>query len=217
MQDLPTPESMTIAEVKSTIGEYVTAAKNAVSAGFDGVELHSANGYLIEQFINPGTNLRSDEYGGNIANRGRFLLEMATEIVAAIGKDKVGVRFSPYGPFNDMPPYPNEEKLSDLGILYLHVLDHSSMGAPPVPQRIKDIIRATFKHIMIVCGGFDKDKGEAVLQIGNADLVAYGKPFLANPDLVKRMQTNAPMNQLNMDTLYAPGEKGYTDYPFLGA
>lgn len=223
MQDHPEPRAFTSEEVKSTIKEYVDAAKNAVEAGFDGVELHAANGYLIEQFINPGTNKRSDEYGGSIENRSRFLLEIAEQTANAIGKEKVGVRFSPYGAFNDMPAYGEvdetytylAEKLNELEILYIHVLDHSQGNASPDITRVKDIIRSRFQNIMIFCGGFNKQKAEEELKKGIADLIAFGITFLANPDLVERMKTGAELNQPDFDTLYTPGEKGYTDYPFL--
>ncbi len=223
MLDQPVPQALTTEEVKATIAEYVTAAKNAIAAGIDGIELHGANGYLIEQFINPGTNQRTDEYGGSIEGRARFLLEIAEKTAEAIGKDKVGVRFSPYGAFNDMPVYDAvdetytylADKLSELDILYVHVLDHSNDGAPAVPQKVKDLIKQNFKNLIIVCGGFNKDKAEAVLESGAADLVAFGKPFVANPDLVKRLETGAELTQLNADTLYSPGPAGYTDYPAL--
>jgi N-ethylmaleimide reductase len=223
MVDLSAPREMTTAEVKAAINEYVQAAKNAVAAGFDGVELHAANGYLIEQFINPGTNRRTDEYGGSIEARSKFLLEIAGKTASEIGKDKIGVRFSPYGAFNDMPVYDEidktygylAQKLNELGIQYIHVLDHSSMGAPPVPQTVKDIIRAEFKNHLIATGGFDKETAEAAIENGSADLIAFGKTFLANPDLVKRIETGAELNPPDFGTFYTPGEKGYTDYPVL--
>jgi len=223
MQEQPVPRALTTAEVKSTIEEYVQAAKYAIEAGFDGVELHGANGYLIEQFINPGSNQRTDEYGGSIEARGRFLLEIAAKTAAAIGKDKLGVRFSPYGVFNDMPAYNEVDetyaylaaRLNDLGILYLHVLDHSPLGAPPVPQQVKDIIRSEFSNMIILCGGFDKEKAEEVLTSGAADLVAFGRPYLANPDLEKRFEAGAELNQADFNTFYAAGAAGYTDYPAL--
>jgi len=223
MVDHPVPRALTTEEVKSTINEYVQAAKNAIKAGFDGVEFHSANGYLIEQFINPGTNQRTDEYGGSIENRGRFLLEIVEKSIAAIGKDKIGARFSPYGAFNDMPVYGEvdetyaylSEKLNDLGILYLHVLDHSAAGAPPVPQEIKDSIRSIFKNNIVLCGNFNAETAEAALAGGHADLVAFGKPHLSNPDLAKRLQTGAELATPDFTTLYTPGTKGYTDYPAL--
>ena len=223
MQDHPEPRALTTDEVKNTIKEFVDAAKNAIEAGFDGVELHGANGYLIELFINPGTNTRTDEYGGSIENRSRFLLEIAEQTIQAIGKEKVGVRFSPYGAFNDMPAYDEvdqtytylAEKLNDLEILYIHVLDHSAGNNSPDINRVKDIIRSRFQNIMIFCGGFNQEKAQNELNKGKADLIAFGIPFLANPDLVERMKVNAELNQPDVSTFYTPGVKGYTNYPFL--
>ncbi|WP_276348027.1 alkene reductase [Daejeonella sp. JGW-45] len=223
MQDHPEPRAFTTAEVKTTIKEFVDAARNAVEAGFDGVELHGANGYLIEQFINPKTNIRTDEYGGSIENRSRFLLEIAGQVRQAIGKDKVGVRFSPHGAFNDMPAYDEvdetytylAEKLNEMEILYIHVLDHSSGNNSPEITHVKGIIRSRFQNIIIFCGGFNKEKAESELDKGIADLIAFGVPFLTNPDLIERMKIGAELNQPDFGTFYTPGEKGYTDYPFL--
>ena len=218
-----TPKALSEADIKTAIGEYVRAAKNAVAAGFDGVELHGANGYLLEQFIRPNSNKRSDAYGGAIENRARFVLEVAEAVIAAIGKDKVGIRLSPYGAFNDMPPYPEMEadytylarKLNELGLLYVHLVDHSAMGAPKVPQSIKDTFRKEFKGALILSGGYDAARAEADLEAGKADLIAFGRPFLANPDLIKRWQSGAPINPPDPSTFYTPGPKGYTDYPVL--
>jgi N-ethylmaleimide reductase len=223
MVDFSAAREMTTAEVKSTINEFVKASKNAITAGFDGVELHAANGYLIEQFINPRTNQRTDEYGGPVEARGRFLLEIVAKVATEIGKDKIGVRFSPYGAFNDMPTYDEvqetyvylAQKLNELDIQYVHVLDHSSMGAPPVPQAVKDRIRAEFKNKLISTGGFTKETAKAAIEDGSADLIAFGKTFLANPDLVNRMKLGTELNQPDFGTFYTPGEKGYTDYPIL--
>ncbi len=223
MLDHPEPRAFTTEEVQSTITEFVAAAKNAVAAGFDGVELHAANGYLIEQFLNPGTNMRSDQYGGSIENRSRFLLEIVEQTVKEIGKDKIGVRFSPYGSFNDMPAYSEvdetytylAERMNELEILYIHVLDHSAGNNSPDITRVKDIIRSRFQNILIFCGGFNKERAENELNKGIADLIAFGVPFLATPDLVKRMEINAELNQPDYNSFYSPGEKGYTDYPFL--
>ena len=219
----PAPHAMTAADVKAAIEEYVHASKNAIAAGFDGVELHGANGYLIEQFIRPNSNQRTDEYGGSIENRARFGLEVAKAVSDAIGKDKVGIRLSPYGAFNDMPAYPEMEadygylarKLNELGIVYVHLVDHSSMGAPAVPQSIKDTFRREFKRTLILSGGYDAARAEADLAAGKADLIAFGKPFLANPDLVERFKSGAALNPFDMSTFYTPGPKGYTDYPVL--
>ena len=223
MQPHPTPKAMTEADVKTAIGEYVQAAKNAVAAGFDGVELHGANGYLLEQFIRPNSNQRTDAYGGSIENRARFVLEVAKAVIAAIGKEKVGIRLSPYGAFNDMPPYPEMEadyaylahQLNALGLAYVHLVDHSSMGAPAVPQSIKDTFRKEFKGALILSGGYDAVRAEADLAAGKADLITFGRPFLANPDLIERWQSGAPLNAPDPNTFYTPGPKGYTDYPVL--
>jgi N-ethylmaleimide reductase len=223
MKDHTTPEAMTEADLMATAAEYVQASINAVKAGFDGVELHAANGYLLEQFIRPNSNVRTDQYGGSIENRARFVLEVAEAVIAAIGKDKVGIRLSPFGAFNDMALYPEmeadyaylAEKLNALGLVYLHVVDHSSMGAPAVPDSIKATFRKVFKQTLILSGGYDVKRAEADLAAGRADLIAFGKPVLANPDLVERFKSGAPLNAPDMATFYTPGPKGYTDYPAL--
>ena len=223
MQPHSPPRAMTEADIGQAVGEYVASARLAVEAGFDGVELHAANGYLIEQFLNAKVNKRSDGYGGNIDGRNRFALEVARATVAAIGAHRVGIRLSPYGVFNGTGAFPEVDEqlaalvseLSGLGIAYVHVLDHSAMGAPPVPAEVKARLRAAFKGVFILAGGFDRDSAESALQAGQADLIAFGRPFLANPDLVKRMQQRAPLNAVDMDTFYTPGPKGYTDYPAL--
>jgi N-ethylmaleimide reductase len=221
MQPQPTPEAMTLDEVKAAIAEYAQAARNAIAAGFDGVEIHGANGYLIEQFIRPNANQRTDAYGGSIENRARFLLEVVAAASEAIGKDRVGVRLSPFGVFNDMPDYPEmaadytyiAEQLDALGPVYLHVVDHSAMGAPPVPQSIKETFRKVFTRTLILSGGYDAARAEADLAAKKADLIAVGRPILANPDLIQRWQDGAALNAIDMDTFYTPGAKGYTDYP----
>ena len=221
MQKQPTPEAMTLDEVKAAIAEYTQAAKNAVAAGFDGIEIHGANGYLIEQFIRPNSNIRTDVYGGGIEGRARFLLDVVAATTAAVGKDKVGVRLSPYGIFNDMPDYPElaadyayiAEKLEASGLVYVHLVDHSAMGAPAVPQSIKDTFRKAFTRTLILSGGYDAARAESDLAAGHADLIAVGRPLLATPDLVQRWQDGTAMNAIDLDTFYTPGEKGYTDYP----
>ncbi len=223
MRPHPVPEAMTEADIKVAIGEYVQAARNAVQAGFDGIELHSANGYLLEQFIRPNSNQRRDGYGGSIENRARFVLEVAEAVISAIGKDKVGIRLSPYGVFNDMPLYDAMEadytylaqQLNARGLVYVHLVDHSSQGAPTVPASIKEIFRTQFRGTLILSGGYDAARAESDLASGKADLVAVGRPFLANPDLPARWKTNAPLNVPDHNTFYTPGEKGYTDYPAL--
>jgi N-ethylmaleimide reductase len=219
------PHAMTEAEIKSTIAEHAQAAKNAVTAGFDGIELHGANGYLIEQFIRPNSNQRTDSYGGSIENRARFAVEVVNASIAAIGKDKVGIRLSPFGVFNDMPVYPEMESdyayiaqaLNATGMMYIHLVDHSPMGAPPVPASIKETFRKEFKRTLILSGGYDAARAEADLAAGKGDLICVGRPFLANPDLVERWKTKAAENAPDFGTFYTPGPKGYTDYPALGA
>jgi len=223
MQPNATPLTMTEADIKGTVDEYAQAAKNAVAAGFEGVELHGANGYLLEQFFRPTSNRRTDRYGGPIENRARFVLEVTKAVVGAIGKDKVGIRLSPFGVFNDMPAYPTTEadytylagELNGIGLVYIHLVDHSSMGAPPVPESMKATFRSVFKRTLILSGGFDAARAESDLAAGRCDLVAFGRPFLANPDLVRRWKTGAALNVPDMSTFYTPGAKGYTDYPTL--
>lgn len=220
-QPHPLPRAMTDAEVRHAIGEYVAAARNAVAAGFDGVELHGANGYLIEQFLSPDTNRRTDEWGGTIERRQRFLLEVARQVAAAIGGERVGVRLSPYGVNAGMVAYPEIEEtyrtlvpaLAATGVQYLHLVDHSAMGAPPVPAALKLALRQAWPRTFILAGGFDRAGAEAALRDGQADLVAFGRPFLANPDLVTRLERGLPLNPPDFSTFYTPGPKGYTDYP----
>ena len=223
MKPNATPQAMTSADIKSTIEEFAQAAKNAVAAEFDGIELHAANGYLLEQFIRPNSNVRTDEYGGSIENRARFVLEVVDAAIAAIGKDKVGIRLSPFGVFNDMPDYPAmasdytylAQQLNARGLVYVHLVDHSPMGAPEVPQSIKATIRREFKGCLILSGGYDAERAESDLATQKCDLIAVGRPFLANPDLVARWKTHAAVNAPDFSTFYTPGAKGYTDYPTL--
>ncbi|MEM6347977.1 MAG: alkene reductase [Bacteroidota bacterium] len=220
---LPTPEAMSAADIEEAIEEYVQAAKNAIAAGFDGVELHGANGYLIEQFIHPHTNQREDEFGGSLEKRAQFALSVARRVVDAIGADKVGIRLSPFGQNNNLPAYDTveptylylAEKLSEIGILYIHTVDHSSMGAPVVPLAFKQRLRAAFQGKIILSGGYDAERAEADLQADLGDVVAFGRPFIGNPDLVERLKSNAPFNELDPSTFYGLDAKGYTDYPFL--
>lgn len=222
MQDFPIPKSMNDEDLLLTLTEYFASASHAIEAGFDGVELHAANGYLLEQFLSPISNIRTDKYGGSIENRCRFVLEVVNGVAATIGKEKTAVRLSPYGVANDMPPYAeiNEtytylsQELNKLGIAYLHLVDHSAIGAPEVPAEIKAIIRTRFKNSLILSGGYDKERAEADIISGKADLIAFGRPFINNPDLVERMKNNLPLSQtLKTDLFYTSDEKGYTDYP----
>jgi N-ethylmaleimide reductase len=215
------PTAMTEAQIKSTVAEYAQGEKNALDAGFDGIELHAANGYLREQFIRPTSNLRTDVYGGSVANRARFVLEVVDAVVKAVGKDKVGIRLSPFGVFNDMPDYPEladeyadlAEQLNARGLGHIHLVDHALMGAPAVPDSIKTMFRKTFKGAFILSGGYDAVRADKDIAEGRCDLVAFGRPFLANPDFVARSRAGAAMNAPDMDTFYTADSKGYTDYP----
>jgi N-ethylmaleimide reductase len=223
MQPCSPPRAMTEADIAHAVKEHVTAAKLAMDAGFDGIELHGANGYLIEQFLNPLVNLRVDGHGGSIEGRNRLALEIARATVAAIGRDRVGIRLSPYGVFNGTGAFPEVQAqylalvraLSTVGLLYVHLVDHEAMGAPPVPADFKLALREGFDGLFILSGGFDRARAEQALIEKRGDLVAFGRPFLANPDLVARMRQDAPLNAPDMATFYVPGAKGYTDYPAL--
>lgn len=221
MQPLPVPEALTTQGIAEAIAEYVHSAQSAIAAGFDGVELHGANGYLIDQFLNPTSNTRNDNYGGSAENRNRFVIEATAAVAHAIGKEKVGIRLSPFGAFNDVIGDDTTAEqfislaasLKNTGILYIHVVDHSSMGAPAVPQSVKDGIRNAFGGTIILSGGYDAARAEADLEAGKGELVAFGKPFISNPDLVERFKNNIPLAPQDFTTFYTPGEKGYTDYP----
>jgi len=222
LQDYPVPEAMLAKDITWVKKEFVDAARKGIEAGFDGVELHSANGYLLEQFLSPVSNIRTDNYGGSIENRCRLVLEVTAAVAEAIGKERTGIRLSPYGVASDMPHYPEidatykylAEQLNKIGIVYIHIVDHSAMGAPAVPLELKKMIRSIFKNSVIISGGYDLKRAEADLESGLGDLVAFGRPFLNNPDLVERLKNNWPLSQdLNFDLFYTPGEKGYSDYP----
>jgi N-ethylmaleimide reductase len=223
MQDQPVPREMTKADMVKTKDEYVQSSRNAIEAGFDGVELHGANGYLLDQFLNPGSNQRKDEYGGSIENRCRFVIEVAESVSKVIGKEKTGIRLSPYGAANDLQPFEGTEeeytylakKLNDLGLVYIHLVDHSSMGAPKVEPSTVKKIRDNFKNTLILSGGYNRERAENDLESGLANLIAFGKPFISNPDLVARLEHKVHLADFDKNTFYSAGEKGYTDYPFL--
>jgi N-ethylmaleimide reductase len=224
-QPYPQAEEMTAPQIEATIEGFVTAAKNAAKAGFDFVEVHGANGYLVEQFLAKNTNQRTDEWGGSFEKRARFALEVCRRIAAAIGAERVGIRLSPYGVFNGIEPWETvsedyewlAQQLGKLGIGYLHTVDHSSMGAPQLPEDLLPRLRTAFPKALILSGGYDQARAEADLEAKRGDLVAFARHLLANPDLVQRFEQGASLNQPNMDTFYTPGPVGYTDYPTLAA
>jgi len=222
MQDFPIPKAMNDEDLLLTLTEYAASAKHAIDAGFDGVELHAANGYLLEQFLSPNSNVRTDKYGGTVENRCRFVFEVIAAVADTIGKEKTGVRLSPFGVASDMPHYPEIEEtytylakeLNKLGIVYLHIVDHSGMGAPNVPTEIKGIIRSRFKNTLILSGGYNRESAEAEIENSRADLIAFGRPFINNPDLVNRLINNWTLSKdLKTELFYSADEKGYTDYP----
>jgi N-ethylmaleimide reductase len=220
MQDYSKPMALTTQGVIDLISRFVEAGNNAITAGFDGIELHAAHGYILEQFLNPHINNRTDEFGGSIPNRVKLIVEVTRQIANAIGPEKVGIRFSPFSTFNDMPTYDQEEvhqtyrllaqKMNDIGIAYLHL-----SANPDIPQKTYDALRKNFTNTMILCNGLTPKTAEEALNAGFADLVAFARNFLANPDLVERIEKDAVLNEVDFATAYTPGPKGYTDYKTL--
>lgn len=225
MQSPSVPRAMSEADIATAIAEYARSAQLAIEAGFDGVEIHGANGYLVEEFLNANVNTRTDAWGGSATARNRFAVEVARAVAAAIGAERVGIRLSPYGAFNFTGAFDGIEAqflelartLGEMKLAYLHLVDHSSMGAPAVPAEFKDALRAAFGGVWIASGGFDKAHAAQLLADGKADLVAFGRAALANPDLVERLLHDLPLNAPDFTTFYTPGEKGYTDYPVVAA
>lgn len=224
-QPYPTPRALELSEIPGVIAEFHHGAKAAKLAGFDGVELHGANGYLPDQFLRDGTNKRTDAYGGPPQNRARFMLETVAALIDVWGADRVGVRLSPGGVFNNMSDSNSEATfgyavtaLGKLGLAYLHLVEANASdiahGARYIPA---SYFRPMFEGNLVVNGGFTFDKAQEYLANGIADAVAFGVAFIANPDLPERFRTNAPLNAPDATSFYAGGEKGYTDYPFLEA
>jgi N-ethylmaleimide reductase len=227
MTPFVTPRALSIDEIAGVVEDYARAARRAREAGFDGVEIHAANGYLIDQFLRDGVNRRTDRYGGSIENRVRFLLEVVQAVVAEIGADRVGVRISPLGRSNDMTDSDPAAlfthvaaALKPFGLAYLHVIEAEPphpMAGPEGSPRLARALREAFGGPLMLNGGLDRAKAEAALAEGRADLVSVGVPFLANPDLVARWKQDAPLNTPDRATFYGGGDKGYTDYPTLEA
>lgn len=216
MKDFVVPRPLETDEIKSIVKDFAAAAGNGIKAGFDGVEIHGANGYLIQQFLSTNVNLRTDEYGGSVENRSRFLLEIVDAVVAEIGWERTGLRLSPGGEFNDIKENDAEE-LYDYVIAELNMrkLAYLHIGTFDQNRDWHPIIRPKYDGIYLAGVGFDKERGERTLAEGGADAIVYGKLFLANPDLPERFRRNAPLNEWDESTFYTPGEKGYTDYPTL--
>jgi len=223
LQDIPAPRALEKQEIAVIIDEFRSAAVNAKAAGFDGVEVHGANGYLIDQFLEDSTNQRSDEYGGGIENRARLLFEVIAAVCQAWDSERVGVRISPGGTFNDMcDRHPADtwgyvaQRMAPLKLGYLHLIEPPpSTGEHPLPDLSATHFRPLYPGTLIVAGGYGLERANAVLNEGLADMVAFGQPFLANPDLVERFRRGNPLNKPNPATYYGGGAEGYTDYPAL--
>jgi N-ethylmaleimide reductase len=221
-----TPRALTTEEIPGIVAAYAQAARNAQAAGFDGVEIHGANGYLIEQFLQSHSNRRTDRYGGSIENRVRFLLEVTRAVVDVWGATRVGVRLSPYGIANGsgepepMPLYTHAvEALNQLGLAYLHLIEPRSSGAgradvnwQNVPSAMA-LFRPLWKGVLIAAGGFTGETADAAIAAGHADAIAFGRYFISNPDLPRRLAHGFPLTPYNRPTFYGGDEKGYTDYP----
>lgn len=218
-QKMVAPRALAVSELPGVVEQFRQGAENAKAAGFDGVELHGANGYLLDQFTRDGTNKRTDAYGGTVENRARFPLEVTRAVIDVWGPDRVGYRISPTSGFNamsDSAPLQTfsylAEQLNKLGIVYLHVVDPVANAG----KRASPVLRPKFSRAYIVNGGFDLNSANAAIRNGETDLVAFGVPFLANPDLPKRYHDNAPLNRADQATFYTGDAKGFIDYPSLG-
>ncbi|WP_133716382.1 alkene reductase [Methylocaldum gracile] len=223
-----TPRAMAIEEMPYIVKQYAHGASNALHAGLDGVEIHAANGYLLDQFLNTSSNHRTDEYGGPVENRARLLMEVVAAVCRVWGPQRVGVRLSPLGSFNDMGDDDPEalfghvaEQLNRFNLAYLHIVEPEMARDPASPSfdprgpAMMELIRAKYSGTLIVCGGYDYRKAVACLEEGRADLVAFGRLFIANPDLPERFRQNAELNPPDESTYYGGGAKGYVDYPTL--
>lgn len=222
-----TPHPLNKEEIAATVQDYREAAENALKAGFDGVEIHAANGYLIDQFLRDGVNQRDDEYGGSIENRSRFLHEVIRAVLEVCDAKRVGVRLSPTNPFNSMSDSDPEtlfvevaRSLNQYDLAYLHLLeappqvDDHPMAQEDVPY-VAPKIREVYNGTLMLNAGYDYDLGNSAISMGRADLISYGTPFIANPDLVARFAQDAELNEADPDTFYTHGEEGYLDYPML--
>ena len=222
LEDYVEPRALDAGELPGIVADYVHATQCALKAGFDGVEIHAANGYLLDQFLRDGSNKRSDIYGGSIENRVRFLMGVTRAVVETIGSDKVGLRLSPVNPFNDMKDSNPQavfnyvtEQLNQLNLAYLHVVEGGIDGGGVADPFDFYAMRKLCKSPYMANLSYDKARGNAAIASGHADAVAYGVPFIANPDLVERFREDAPLNEADSTSFYGGNEKGYTDYPSL--
>ncbi|ODG98307.1 alkene reductase [Nostoc sp. KVJ20] len=221
---LETPRALETPEISEIVEQFRRGAKNALAAGFDGIELHGAFGYLIDQFLQDGSNQRTDEYGGSIEKRSRFLLEVVEAVASVWGANRVGIKLSPSNTFYGMHDSNPQETfgyainaLNPFGLAYLHLMEPNEvdLGTREVMNPVTPYFRQIFQGTLITNGGYDRQTGDSILTSGNADLVSFGKLYLANPDLPKRLEFNAHLNAPDPKTFYAPDATGYTDYPFL--
>jgi N-ethylmaleimide reductase len=224
MQPFVTPRALATAEIPALIDDYARAAQNAKDAGFDGVEVHAANGYLLDQFLRDGSNRRTDQYGGSIPNRTRLLLEVLAAVSKVWGSERVGVRISPINPFNDMrDSYPQAlfnhvaESLNTFGLAYLHVMEAGIGATEALPVFDYAELRRVYKGSYMANGGYTRDSANAAIAANRADCVAFGVPYIANPDLVERFRRGASLNEADQNTFYGGDEHGYTDYPALAS
>jgi len=222
-KDTVPARELSTAEVQQVVQDFAQGAKNAIAAGFDGVEIHGANGYLVQQFLRDSSNQRTDQYGGSIQNRARFLFEVVAAVVQAVGAGKTGIRLSPTNTYNNPADSDSQAlydyviaRLNEYPLAYLHLRD--AAGSVSGNNQVADVTghyRKIYKGMLITNTGYDRDKGNAAVASGRADLVAYGVPFISNPDLVERFAGEAELAKADPATFYSPGPKGYTDYPPL--
>ncbi|EGZ14807.1 hypothetical protein PHYSODRAFT_560950 [Phytophthora sojae] len=229
-KDYVTPRALDIAEIPGIVADYKTAAENAIAAGFDGVEIHAANGYLLEEFLCDGVNKRTDAYGGSIENRARIIFEVVEAVLSSVAPSHVGIRLSPFGEtFGCKDSTPREtygyvvKKLNDYDLAYLHVIERRGRHADGVDTPVNGVahhFRGTYKGVIIAAAGFDRADAIKTVEEGSADLVAFGRYFISNPDLVERLRVDAELTPFDSGTFYMqpdmPVQAGYTDYPFLG-
>ena len=220
--DVSEPRALTLAEISQTVADYATAAANARAAGFDGVEVHAANGYLIDQFLRTGANHRTDAYGGSAANRSRFLMEVVEAVAKVWDPKSIGVRLSPIGTFNDMSDSDPEqtfgtaiEHLNGYGLAFLHVVERvqDAVANSEANAALIERLRRLWRGVYIANSGYDRERGETAVRSGHADAIAYGQLFLANPDLPRRLRDKGPFNTPDVASFYGGTDKGYTDYP----
>ncbi|HEY8879444.1 MAG TPA: alkene reductase [Roseateles sp.] len=217
------PKAMTEADIRQAIAEFAHSAVLAIGAGFDGVELHAGGGYLLDAFFNASINQRTDAYGGNPAARNRFILDVVQAVAGAIGASRTGIRFTPHCGANGAADFPGMDeqyvqlagRLSSFGLLYLHLANYESMGLPPLPASLRTAMREAFGGPLVLAGGFGPAEAQRAVEEGEADFIAVGRPFLANPDLVQRWQSGAALNAPDFASFYSAGPQGYVDYPTL--